>query len=120
MPGISNSNRHTARVCPEADTRKGSWVTITAVRKTLLVTNICWPNDLDENRRCKILKRSDVQNPKKVRLYRWTDLTMSKSLKTEYNWIISGWKEKELFKPVDIANNIPFNFLITQAEKKSG
>ena len=45
---------------------------------------------------------------------------MSKSLKTEYNWIISGWKEKELFKPVDIANNIPFNFLITQAEKKSG
>lgn len=39
---------------------------------------------------------------------------MSKSLKTECKWIISGWKEKELsFKPIDIANNIPFNFCST-------
>ena len=62
--------------------------------------------------------KTEVQNPERVRLYKWTDFTMSKSLKTDCEWIISGWKEKELsFKPIDIANNIPFNFLLTGREK---
>ena len=111
MPELSESNRHTEESVLLTP-KEGSWVTITVIRKTLLVTNICWPNDLDENRRCKILKGSDSTD----------ELTSPwANLWTECDWIISGWKEKELsFKPIDIANNIPFNFLITQAEKKSG
>ena len=55
----------------------------------------------------------------KIRLYRQSDFTMSKSLKTLRVSLNEEWLEGK-GKPIDIAKDTPFNISNTGAEKKSG